>query len=91
MADGLFHHSYVLNMIDSYEARFEKGGTLVLALLGYSYRRDDFSRAFKEKEIAVADPLDLWLETFPETEEEGECRFFGQYGTFPWSGSWASS
>ena len=76
VADGFFHHSYVLNMIDSYEARFEKGGTLVLALLGYSYRRDDFSRAFKEKEIAVADPLDRWLETFPETEEEGECRFF---------------
>lgn len=76
VADGLFHHSYVLNMIDAYGARLEKGGAVVLALLGYSYRRDDFIRAFKEKEIAVVDPLDLWLDAFCETEEAGECRFF---------------
>ena len=82
--DGLFHHSYVLEILEAYVARFEKGGgPAVLALLGYSYRRDDFARAFGAKGIAVFDPLDLWLDAILETGKEGACRFYWTVRDFP--------
>lgn len=84
VTDGLFHHSYVLEILDAYGTRLEKdGGPAVLALLGYSYRRDDFARAFRRKGVAVLDPLDRWLDTFPETGEKGECRFYWTERDFP--------
>ncbi|MBS6525710.1 MAG: hypothetical protein KH322_06810 [Peptoniphilaceae bacterium] len=82
--DGLFHHSYVLEILEAYGERFEDdGGEAVLALLGYSYRRDDFARAFRPKGIAVVDPLDLWLDAIPETGEKGDCRFYWTVRDFP--------
>ena len=76
LGDGLFHHSYVLHMIDDYAARFSQEGTAVLALLGYSYRACDFARAFQVKGVKVVDPLDSWHRTIPEREEEGELRLY---------------
>ncbi len=76
LADGLFHHSYVLHMIDSYAERLPKEGTAVLGLLGYSYRADDFARTFQVKGVKVVDPLDSWLSSIPEREEKGELRLY---------------
>ena len=77
VADGLFHHSYVLEIMDAYAERLEDDGRpVVLSYLGYSYRRDDFARAFRSKGISVADPLGDWLDAFAETGEEGERRFY---------------
>lgn len=76
LADGLFHHSYVLHMIDSYAERLPKEGTAVLGLLGYSYRADDFARAFQGKGVKVSDPLDQWLSLIPEREGKGELRLY---------------
>lgn len=77
VADGLFHHSYVLEMMDAYADRLKNDGRpVVLSLLGYSYRRDDFIRALGPKGIAVTDPLDDWLGAFKETGEKGEHRFY---------------
>lgn len=76
LGDGLFHHSYVLHMIDDYAARLSKEGTAVLALLGYSYRADDFACAFQVKGVKVVDPLDSWLSPIPEREGNGELRLY---------------
>ena len=74
--DGLFHHSYVLHMIDDYAARLSEDGTAILGILGYSYRACDFARAFQVKGVKVVDPLDSWLSAIPEREEEGELRLY---------------
>lgn len=76
LGDGLFHHSYVLHMMDDYAPRLSQEGTAVLGLLGYSYRTDDFARAFQVKGVKVVDPLDSWLSAIPEREEKGELRFY---------------
>ena len=76
LGDGLFHHSYVLHMIDDYAERLSDEGTAILALLGYSYRSCDFARTFREKGISVVDPLDRWHNMIPEREEEGELRLY---------------
>lgn len=76
LGDGLFHHSYVLHMIDDYAERLSDEGTAILALLGYSYRADDFAHAFQVKGVKIADPLDQWHVMIPEREEEGELRLY---------------
>ena len=76
LGDGLFHHSYVLHMIDDYAERLSDEGTAILALLGYSYRACDFTRAFHVKGVKIADPLDQWHVMIPEREEEGELRLY---------------
>lgn len=76
LGDGLFHHSYVLHIMDDYAARLTKEGTAVLGLLGYSYRADDFARAFQGKGVKVVDPLDAWLSDIPEREGKGELRLY---------------
>lgn len=76
LGDGLFHHSYVLHMIDDYAELLSEEGTAVLALLGYSYRVCDFTRAFQVKGVKIADPLDQWHVMIPEREEEGELRLY---------------
>lgn len=76
LGDGLFHHSYVLHMMDDYAARLSQEGTAVLGLLGYSYRACDFTRAFQVKGVKIADPLDQWHVMIPEREEEGELRLY---------------
>ena len=76
LGDGLFHHSYVLHIMDDYAKRLSIEGTAVLGLLGYSYRADDFARAFQEKGATVVDPLAHWLSTIPKREEEGKLRLY---------------
>ncbi|MDY3118433.1 MAG: hypothetical protein SOW18_02710 [Peptoniphilus sp.] len=84
VGDGLFHHSYVLDMIDAYARRLPKGTqSAILALCGYSYRRDDFIRALKPMGIAVLDPLDRWLESIPKDEGKGDVRFYWTVRDFP--------
>lgn len=77
ITDGLFQRSFVLDILDSYITRVPVGTErLVLTLPGYSYRADDFRRAFGEKNISVVDPLALWVEREIKDEGSGDLRFY---------------
>lgn len=77
IADGLFQRSFVLDILDSYMARVPAGTErVVLALPGYSYRAEDFRRAFGGKNISVIDPLALWVEHNIDNEGGGDLRFY---------------
>lgn len=77
ISDGLFQRSFVLDILDNYMERVPKHTEkVVLALPGYSYRVEDFRRAFGEKHISVVDPLSLWLEREMKDEGDGDLRFY---------------
>lgn len=83
IADGLFQRSFVLDILDSYMARVPAGTErVVLALPGYSYRAEDFRRAFGGKNISVIDPLALWVEREIKDEGGGDLMFYWTFRDF---------